>query len=809
MTRVLIVDDKEENLYYLEALLRGHGLTVESARHGAEALVKARQHAPDVVISDLLMPVMDGYTLLRHWKADARLKRVPFIVYTATYTEAEDEQLALSLGADAFILKPAEPDDFMVRLREVQAAGSTSGPRAPKMPEGDERQLLKVYSETLIRKLEEKTLQLEETNRALEQDIAQRKAVELALRESEQRFRQLAENINEVFWLTDHTKTQMFYVSPAYERVWGRSCESLYSAPQSWIETVHPEDRPKVERAVAVDQVAGRYDLVYRIVRPDGSVRWVRDRAFPVTNDQGQVYRLVGTAEDITERREAEERIREQAALLDQTQDAILVCDLEHRILSWNKGAERIYGWTAAEAVGRLVRERMQRDLGQLVEAMKSLQATGEWSGELRHVTKQGAEVILEGRWTLLRDAQGQPKSMLAINTDVTERKQIEAQFLRAQRMESIGTLAGGIAHDLNNLLAPIMMAVDLLRFETLSPTAQDVINTIERSARRGTDLVKQVLSFARGVEGARVAVHLGHIVRELESIAINTFPKNIRVSTDVPRELWLIQGDPTQLNQVVLNLAVNARDAMPGGGTLRFALSNREIDDQFAAMNRGAPAGRYVVLEVADTGCGMKPEVIERIFEPFFTTKEVGRGTGLGLATVLGIVRSHGGFVNVESEPGRGSTFTVFLPAQSDGSPKEAVALATRDLPRGRGETILLVDDEASILGISQQTLESFGYRVLTAEDGAQAMGLYALQRSTIALVLTDVMMPVMDGVVLINALRRIDPQVKVIAATGFDSKVSASRVGTLGVGEVLSKPYSAETMLSAVRRVLDRPSA
>ncbi len=557
MIRALVVDDKEENVYYLEALLKGNGFEVDVARHGAEALVKARQHPPKVIVSDLLMPVMDGYTLLRHWKADPRLKKIPFIVYTATYTEAEDERLALNLGADAFLLKPAEPEDFMQRLRAVQEKVAAAEPVEVKMPQGNEHDLLKVYSETLIRKLEEKTLQLEETNQALERDIA--------------------------------------------------------------------------------------------------------------------------------------------------------------------------------------------------------------------------------------------------------ERKKIEAQLLRAQRMESIGTLAGGIAHDLNNLLAPIVMAVDLLRFETLSPGMREVVDTIERSARRGTDLVKQVLSFARGIEGARVAVHLGHIIREFESIAMNTFPKNIRVETDVARDLWLIQGDPTQLNQVVLNFAVNARDAMPAGGTVRFAAQNREIDTQFAAMNGEMAPGRYVLLAVSDTGCGIKPEVVERIFEPFFTTKEVGRGTGLGLSTVLGIVRSHGGFVNVESEVGKGSTFKVYLPAQSDSGLPVPPAAALAELPRGDGETILVVDDEASILTITKQTLESFGYKVLTAEDGAQAMGVYAMNRETIDLVLTDVMMPVMDGVVLINALRRIEPGVKVVAASGFDSKASALRMAGVGVQEMLAKPYTAETMLVAVRKALD----
>ncbi len=686
MTRVLIVDDKEDNLYYLRALLTGHGCTVETARHGAEALVLARNGPPDLVVSDLLMPVMDGYTLLRHWKSDARLKSIPFIVYTATYTEAEDERLALNLGADAFVLKPAEPEDFLARIRDVQTNAAANVPEGPKTPVGDEKELLKVYSETLIRKLEEKTLQLEESNRALQHDIIERKAAEVLLRESELRFRQLAENINEVFWLIDPAKKQMLYVSPAYEKIWGRTCEELYAKPATWMESIHRDDREGVAHAAATKQAQGHYDETYRILRPDGTVCWIRDRAFPIKNEAGQIYRIVGTAEDIT------------------------------------------------------------------------------------------------------------------------ERKKLEEQFLRAQRMESIGTLAGGIAHDLNNLLSPIVMGVGLLKLTLTDEGALRVIDAIERNAYRGSDLVKQVLSFARGVEGARVSVQLRHIVREVESIACNTFPRNITFHSQVPPDTWPVTGDPTQLNQVLLNLCVNARDAMPDGGDLTITGRNVVIDEQYAATDHALPPGPYVVLEVADTGTGMKKEVMDRIFEPFFTTKEIGKGTGLGLSTVLGIVRSHGGSVHVESEPGQGSKFVIHLPAQaSDHGAPPALAHEPARVPGGQGEVILVVDDDASVLDITRQTLEAFGYRVLCAVDGADAMSVFALNRAEIAVVLTDIMMPVMDGIALISALHRIDPRVKIIAASGLAG--NEARAASVGVKHFLAKPYTADAMLATLREVLASP--
>jgi len=437
-------------------------------------------------------------------------------------------------------------------------------------------------------------------------------------------------------------------------------------------------------------------------------------------------------------------------------------------------------------------------------EALGLVLRSGAWSGEIQKTTRSGATLTLDARWTLLRDAAGEPKSILAIDTDITERKKLEQQFLRAQRMESIGTLAGGIAHDLNNLLAPITMGVDLLKLFEPNPKSRPVIENIERSAKRGADLVKQVLSFARGVEGSRVALQVRHILKEVESIATNTFPKNITIETSLPQGLWPVLADPTQLNQVVLNLCVNARDAMPDGGRLELAAANVDIDAQYAVMNRGVAAGRYVVIQVTDSGSGIPKEIIDRIFEPFFTTKEVGKGTGLGLSTVLGIVRSHGGFVNVYSEVGKGSTFKVHLPAMAEGDRADQAGRTEEALPRGNGELILVVDDEVSILDITKQTLQAFGYRVVTAEDGAQAISLYALQRDEVAVILTDMMMPVMDGPALIAALRRINPRVRIIGASGLNANGSVARAAAVGVKHFLPKPYSADALLTMIRQVL-----
>ena len=807
MSRILIVDDSEENLYYLRALLEGNGCTVETARHGAEALVKARQNPPDTIISDLLMPVMDGYTLLRHWKSDPRLKGIPFIVYTATYTEPQDEQLALSLGADAFILKPSEPEDFLKRLHAVEACGTTATPLQPRSPAGNESEILKYYSEALVRKLEEKMLQLGDANAALQNDIAERKLAEVSLRESEQRFRELAENINEVFWITDPGTGRFLYISPAYEKISGHPCADLIKSPDLWLGAVHPDDRTKASQFVPTSSILGPYDETYRIVRPDGSVRWIRDRAFPVQNAEGRIFRAVGTAEDITENKLAGERLAEQAALLDAAYEAILVKDMENRIIYWNMGAERLFGWTAEEARGRDSAQLLHKDPSSYGQAHAALMETGMWQGEMEQRAKDGRHVVVQVLWTLVRDGRGQPKSVLAINNDITERKRLEAQFLRAQRMESIGALAGGIAHDLNNLLSPILMSVALLKLDERDPERLDLISTLEASASRGTDLIKQVLSFARGAENSRVPINLAHIARDVQKIALDTFPKNISLGVHTARGLRAVAGDFTQLHQVFVNLCVNARDAMPTGGRLSISLENADVDSSFAQANTGANPGPYVVVKVADTGSGIAPSIRGKIFDPFFTTKALGKGTGLGLSTTMAIVKSHGGFIVLDTELGRGTEFNVYLPA-SEGShaPEQQVAEQSH-FNRGSGEWVLFIDDEEGVRQVARRMLERFGYRVSLAANGAEAVSTYAQHWREIAVVITDMAMPIMDGRVTVIALKAINPKARIIGSSGNATENGIAGAMEAGAQHFISKPYTTEALLKVIQQAISTP--
>ncbi|MCU1389186.1 MAG: hybrid sensor histidine kinase/response regulator [Ilumatobacteraceae bacterium] len=826
MTRALVVDDDAANRYYLESLLTANGFEVDVATNGVEALATARRAVPDVVISDLLMPVMDGYTLMRHWKADERLKQSPFIVYTATYTGFEDERLAVNLGVDAFIVKPAEPDALLARLREVLAKGSATVATSPREPVADDNQSLREYSETLIRKLEEKTLQLEATNRALREDIIERERVRIENQQLTEHLQALAEQLEIErarlvaaervarmgSWEADLRTSEVLWsdeTAPIFEN----STEEVEPSHVVFLTVVHPDDRATVADTFlrSLGQT-GPQEIEYRLLMPDGRIKYISERWQVYFDENGEPLRVLGTCQDVTERRQAEEALRESETLYRNTAaqlttvlanslDVICSFDSDDRMVLMNVASERAFGYSPGALLGTsyldaVVPEDRERTRLLFLAAKAGAPVR---SFENRCYRRDGTIVHLQ--WNVQWSEEEQ--IMFCVGRDITDAKQLEVQFLRAQRMESIGTMAGGIAHDLNNVLSPIILSIDLLKLGEADERKMDILTIVEASAQRGADMVKQLLSVAREVDLDHVEVRVGDLLCEVKKIADETFSKTIDVRLDVDGDLWVVEGDPTQLHQVLLNLCVNARDAMPNGGTLKLSAHNVALNDRDAQAFIDAVAGPYVVVTVEDNGTGMTANVLDRAFEPFFTTKGVGKGTGLGLSASQAIVRRHGGYVRASSELGVGTSFAVYLPADPELASRPPDE-ARDDLLRGGGELILVVDDDEAVSQITRQILETFGYRTLSAVDGLEAVALHAAHGDEIAVVITDMMMPNMDGLTLIAALMRSDPDVKIIAASGLNANEIVAAARHLGVALFIAKPFTAELLLNSLHSVL-----
>ncbi|WP_414513328.1 response regulator [Nostoc sp. PCC 9305] len=752
--KVLLVEDNPGDVLLLQELFKEVS-TVVVELMPVERLYEAVNHLTnetfDVILLDLSLP--DSQGLQTFVIAHNQAKATPIIVLTGI----NDETLATSAmqqGAQDYLVKGQVTGDLLVRSMRY---------------------------------------------------AIERQRADNALRQSEERFRVALKN-SPIFVYNQDKDLRYTWV---YNPPSGLTVEKILGKQD--LDIIPVEDAQHliaIKRGVLTTGIGTREEVSITL---KDTTRYYDLTVEPLRNETQEIVGVTCASIDISERQAAlrerklaEEKIREQAALLDVTTDAICVRDLNNQIIFWNKGAETLYGWQATEAWGKNASELLYDEPSPEIEAAL-LQAIskGKWQGELTKLTKMNKEVLVASRWTLVCDEQGKPKSILTVDTDITEKKHLEAQLFRAQRLESIGTLASGIAHDLNNILTPILAGAQLLplKFPNADERTRHLLEILEINARRGADLVKQVLSFARGVEGKHITLQLRHIIVEIAKILKETFPKSIEISTNVPQDLWMVAGDSTQLHQVLMNLCVNARDAMSNGGTLSISAENMLIDANYARMNLEAKEGPYIVITVSDSGVGIPKEMLDRIFEPFFTTKDVGQGTGLGLSTVLGIVKSHGGFVNVYSEPESGTSFKVYLPAVGGIETRSPENLPPQT---GHGELILVVDDEAAIQEITTTSLEAHNYKILVASDGIEAIALYAQNRDKISVVLMDIMLPSLDGLTAMRTLQKINPQVRIIASSGLMSDNKLSAVAAIGVNTFLSKPYTVNELLLSLQKVL-----
>jgi PAS domain S-box-containing protein len=916
---ILIVDDQPINLRLLRAELEAEGYTVFEASNGEEGLAVLDRQQIDVIISDILMPVMDGYRFCHEVRRSERHHDIPFIVYTSTYLTSSDEKLSLDLGADCYLRQPASIGEITQAIGDALVA-----PRREPSTALDSHDILKEYNAGLVAKLEKKNVELStavsqlalqttaletaadailitdatgvilwvntaftrETGYSAEEVIGRTPSIlkpdeqsdEFCLRLSEtalsgRTFRgESADRRKDgTIYYSDHTVTPVYQAdgtithfvavmhditerkhaeeqlrhanaqlreflnhSPAVLYALQLEGETIaprfasenitrllgYDAADApsyewWLGQLHDEDRARAAGSIAQTLTDGSSRNEYRLRHKDGRYLWVEDQQRLVRDENEKPVEIVGVWTDITDRKRAEDELRETERrfreMLDNLELISIMLDREGRLVYCNDYFLRLSGWSREEVMGAdwfdafIAPERWDemRDLYSRLLTDKNY--ARHYTSEI--VTRTGERRLVQWNNSLLYSASGVVVGVASIAEDITDRAQLEKQLFRAQRLESLGTLAGGIAHDLNNLLLPILMGVTLLRRFGPNEASMQAIDNIERSVKRGSELVKQVLLFARGGQTSSEPVRLGDVVREIQAIITSTFPKDITLETAIAKDVHAVTGDATQLTQVLLNLCVNSRDAMPHGGHIFISARNQVISDAEAVLHGDVARGEYAVLEVADTGEGMSQEIIDLIFDPFFTTKEVGSGTGLGLSTVQGIVGNHRGFVTVSSTVGEGSRFTVHLPARGAQPESPAPAVDISAPPHGNGELILVVDDDAAVVSITKQTLEEFGYTVATAEDGAQAIGVFSRQHEEIALVLTDMAMPVIDGHALIAALNRIGRDVRVIATTGNPAAASMTKIAQSGVTHILIKPYTADHLLRTIAAALAEP--
>ncbi|MDB9532961.1 PAS domain S-box protein [Nodularia spumigena CS-1038] len=568
---------------------------------------------------------------------------------------------------------------------------------------------------------------------------------------------------------------------------------------------IHHTELPKFRFCIGKlqQQQEQKITAEFLVFHNEGKIDFPAEMTVALTegNSQQKKAGLRWLFRDISDRLQAQQKIREQAALLDITTDAIFVRDLQNQILYWNKGAEKIYGWRAEEAIGKNTWELLSPEASpQLAVALTTVLKNGSWFGELRKVTRNGKRIVINSRWTLMYDTAGAPRSIMTVDTDITEKKQLEIQLQRAQRLESLATLTSAIAHDLKNILSPMMTVAQLLplKHPQLSESSLQMLKLLETHTKQGTDLVQQIQSFTSNFEGKGSIVLVSNLIKDIEQTIKNIFPKSIESDMNISSEIEFVRGNQAQLHEVLINLLVNARNAMPQGGKVEISGHKVLIDDSFTKTHIGAKVGEYLVITVSDSGIGMSPELIAKILTPSFTTQEQNKVTGLGLA--IDIINSYGGFLEVSSQVGVGSQFQVYLPSSESTPP----IVDEIKLPTGNGELILVVDNEAAITQITKTTLEIHNYRVLIAQNGIEALTLYTQYQQDIKLVLIDLMISSMAGGTAIRTLQVINPEVQIIAMSGLASAAALARATVTGIHGFLAKPFTADELLNSIHDVL-----
>lgn len=677
MPKVLVVDDDRHNQLILQQLLNSEGYQVELADNGQQGLEVARRCLPDLVISDIMMPEMNGFRFCRELKQDPQLRQQPFIFYTATFVEKEDEELAMSLGASRFVIKPQDNLQFLQILGEVLENYQQGRLVVPREPQASDEKLLTLYESSMGRKLEEAIDRLQKEQRALKL--------------SEQRLKEAQEIAHLGHWQMSLKDRQLSWSDEIY-RILGLKLQQPAASFSLLQEVVAVEDRPLVEEtiAAALERMTS-FDLDFRLQLQTGEIRYVQLRGQVQCDDFGNPSYAIGTLQDISDRK-----------------------------------------------LASLEKERLRDELFQ------------------------------------------------------------------AQKMESLGRLAGGVAHDFNNMLAAISGNAQLmaLRLPNDDPMRR-YLDVIQDASQKAAGLVRQLLGFSSRQVSPSKQVNLNLLILDLTRMFERVIGERIAVDTDLDPELCALVADQSQIEQVIMNLAINARDSMPEGGRLRLATANRRLAEEDLAAYPGLCAGDYVLLSVADSGCGISAEHQKLIFDPFFTTKSEEDGTGLGLATVYTVIKQHEGHVWVESSLQKGTAFHILLPCSGSFCPVIDEQQVAASYERG-SETVLLVEDQALVREVMRAALEELGYQVLDAADGLEAESVFAANPQ-VDLLLTDVVLPRKGGCELAVALQKEKPELKLIYMSGHTLKSLMEREGLSKEAHFINKPVSIDELAQTVRQALD----
>jgi len=791
--KVLVVDDTPENVYLLDALLKGHGYEVTTAVNGIQALEKLKQNPVTLIISDILMPKMDGFQLCRAVKADDALKNIPFIFYTATYTTEKDRDFALSLGASRFILKPTDPDEFIGIIREVLAEKKTGSLSPGEITIEKETEYLKEHQKRLVKKLEDKITELER---------------------SEERYRSLISCAADAIITLDESGIITSW-NDAVGKIFRYDHDEVIGKHLSLlIPEEHLAEQDAIFTGLKGKTASECRDAVGRSKNGDLIPIGI---SFSLMKDkQGNILGFSAIIRDMSERKRAERSLAEKETrlriLVETIPDLIWLKDVDGVYLFCNKMFEQFFGASEADIIGKTDYDFVNKELADFFrDHDKKAMDAGKPSSNMEWVAfaSDGHRALLNTIKTPMRDAEGKLLGVLGIGRDITEYQKLEDQLRQAQKMEAIGTLAGGIAHDFNNILSAIIGFghITIMKMPKNDPLRLNVEHMLE-SADRAAALTQSLLTLSRKQVADRKPVDLNTILKKVEKFLARVIGEDVEVHLSLAEGALTIIADAGQLEQVFMNLATNARDAMPNGGSFTIGTSVMALDNEFVKGQGNGKPGNYAMISATDTGVGMDEETKKKIFEPFFTTKEVGKGTGLGLAMVYGIVKQNDGLINVYSEPGHGTTFRMYLPI-SESSTSTSSTAVPEEAPVGGTETILLAEDDKTLREMTTMILEDFGYTIIQAVDGEDAVIKFGENRDRIQLLLFDLIMPRKSGKDAYDEIRLQHPDARIIFASGYDPDMVRQKTLLEQNVPVVYKPVPMAVLLKKIRTVLDTGKA